>query len=46
MRAWREFLIGKVEHPLPYSESRRSMLLTFDALQAVRENRTIGLDLL
>jgi threonine dehydrogenase-like Zn-dependent dehydrogenase/predicted dehydrogenase len=45
MKAWREFLIGKVEHPLPYSESRKSMLLTFAALRAVRENKTIGLDL-
>lgn len=46
MKAWREFLKGKCEHPLPYSESRKSMMLTFAALQAVRENRTIGLDLL
>jgi predicted dehydrogenase/threonine dehydrogenase-like Zn-dependent dehydrogenase len=46
MRAWREFLKGKGEHPLPYSESRKSMLLTFAALQAVRENRTISVDLL
>ena len=46
MKAWREFLKGKCDHPLPYSESRKSMMLTFAALQAVRENRTIGLDLL
>jgi predicted dehydrogenase len=46
MRAWREFLKGKGEHPLPYSESRKSMLLTFAALRAVRENRTISVDLL
>lgn len=45
MKAWSEFLKGKVEHPFPYLESRKSMALTFAALRAVRENRTISLEL-
>ena len=43
MMAWSEFLNGKSAHPLPYVVGRQSMELTFSALDAIRENRSIGL---
>jgi predicted dehydrogenase/threonine dehydrogenase-like Zn-dependent dehydrogenase/REP element-mobilizing transposase RayT len=43
MAAWRDFLLGKTPHPLPYAASRQSMALTFAALQSIRENTTIPL---
>ena len=36
IEAWLAFLGGKTEHPLPYEESRTSMLLTFAALESIR----------
>jgi 2-desacetyl-2-hydroxyethyl bacteriochlorophyllide A dehydrogenase len=41
MRAWLAFLAGKAEHPLPYGQSRTSMLLTFAALESIRWNRPV-----
>jgi predicted dehydrogenase len=41
MEAWLAFLQGTAEHPLPYDEARRSMLLTFAVLDSIREHRTI-----
>ncbi len=43
MAAWTAFLKGSRPHPLPYSESRQSMALTFAALESLRENRSISL---
>jgi predicted dehydrogenase len=36
MAAWLDFLAGRAAHPLPYAEARRSMLLTFAALQSIQ----------
>jgi threonine dehydrogenase-like Zn-dependent dehydrogenase/predicted dehydrogenase len=41
MRAWLAFLTGKAEHPLPYEQSRTSMLLTFSALESIRCDRPV-----
>lgn len=43
MAAWRDFLLGKAAHPMPYAASRQSMALTFAALQSIRERSTIHL---
>ena len=42
MLAWAAFLRGESEHPLPYAEARRSMLLTFAVLDSIRETRVVG----
>lgn len=36
MAAWTAFLRGEADHPLPFTESRRSMRLTFATLEALR----------
>ncbi len=36
MSGWAAFLRGEAEHPLPYEQSRRSMLLTFAALESIK----------
>jgi predicted dehydrogenase len=41
MRAWAEFLSGRGEHPLPYEESRASMLLTFAGIESIQQARTV-----
>lgn len=41
--AWLAFLSGDSAHPLAYSESRQSMLLTFAALDSIRESRLVRL---
>lgn len=43
MAAWSDFLSGKAAHPLPYTDARESMRLTFAALRAARENATLQL---
>ena len=43
MAAWLAFLKGSAAHPLPYAQSRQSMLLTFTALDSIREGRSIPL---
>lgn len=43
MGRWSEFLSGQAEHPLAYEEARQSMLLTFAARRAARDNTTIHL---
>jgi predicted dehydrogenase/threonine dehydrogenase-like Zn-dependent dehydrogenase len=43
MEAWTAFLSGRADHPLPYEQSRASMLLTFAALDSIREGRAIDL---
>ena len=42
MAAWHRFLQGGHPHPLPYAESRRSMALTFDALESIRCGRSVA----
>ena len=44
MRAWAAFLKGNIDHPLPYEEARRSMLLTFAALESIQRATSIDLD--
>ena len=41
MTAWAEFLRGKREHPLPYSEARTSMLLTFAVLESIQRAASV-----
>jgi predicted dehydrogenase len=41
MAAWAAFLRAQAGHPLPYEESRVSMLLTFAALESIRLARSI-----
>ena len=43
MAAWTAFLLGKAEHPLPYGQSRRSMLLTFAVLESIQRARSVDL---
>jgi len=43
MAAWLAFLKHGAAHPLPYEQSRRSMRLTFAALDSIREGRGIEL---
>ncbi len=43
MAAWLAFLKGEAEHPMPYAQSRQSMVLTFAVLEAIRERRSISL---
>ncbi len=41
MAAWLAFLNGSAAHPLPYEQSRQSMLLAFAVLDSVREGRSM-----
>jgi hypothetical protein len=41
MAAWAEFLRGRAAHPLPYEQSRASMLLTFAALESIQQARAV-----
>lgn len=43
MAAWVAFLGGEAAQPLDYRQSRRSMLLTFAALDALRAGQTVSL---
>jgi predicted dehydrogenase/threonine dehydrogenase-like Zn-dependent dehydrogenase len=43
MEAWATFLAGRADHPLPYDQSRTSTLLTFAALDSIREGRAVDL---
>ncbi|MCB1210529.1 MAG: Gfo/Idh/MocA family oxidoreductase, partial [Verrucomicrobiales bacterium] len=43
MAAWLAFLKRKTKHPLPYAQSRQSMVLTFAALESIRERRMVEL---
>ena len=35
------FLRGAAEHPLPYEQSRQSMLLTFSVLESIQQGRSL-----
>jgi predicted dehydrogenase/threonine dehydrogenase-like Zn-dependent dehydrogenase len=41
MDAWVNYLQARAEHPLPYAQARRSMLLTFAALESIRQGRSV-----
>jgi hypothetical protein len=43
MAAWLAFLQGQAPHPLPYTEARQSMALTFGVLDAIREHRSVDM---
>lgn len=41
MHAWANFLAGKSDHPLPYAQSRLSMIVTFAALTSIRRGTSV-----
>jgi predicted dehydrogenase/threonine dehydrogenase-like Zn-dependent dehydrogenase len=41
MAAWAAFLAGGAPHPLPYEQSRQSMLLTFAVLESIQQRRSV-----
>ena len=41
MAAWAAFLRGAAEHPLPYEQSRQSMMLTFAVLESIQAGRSV-----
>src|SRR5262245_6272330 len=42
MKAWADFLRGRCAHPLPFEQSRTSMLLTFAVVESIRQRRSVG----
>ena len=44
MAAWTAFLRGENPHPVPFEEARRSMLLTFAAVEALQQGRSIDIE--
>jgi predicted dehydrogenase len=43
MESWVSYLQAGTEHPLPYLQARRSMLLTFAALDSMRQGRAVDI---
>ena len=43
MAAWAAFLRAEAGHPLPFDQSRTSMLLTFATLESIQEARSVEL---
>jgi predicted dehydrogenase len=41
MAAWASFLRGEAPHPLPYAQSRASMLLTFATLESIQHGSSV-----
>jgi predicted dehydrogenase len=41
MAAWAAYLRGSVEQPLPYEQSRQSMILTFALLESIQAGRSV-----
>jgi len=41
IQAWLKFLHAHAEHPLAYAQARRSMLLTFAALESIRQGSSV-----
>lgn len=41
MTAWARYLRAEADHPLPYAQSRQSMLLTFATLEALRNGGSV-----
>jgi predicted dehydrogenase/threonine dehydrogenase-like Zn-dependent dehydrogenase len=44
MAAWIAFLRGEAPHPVPFAAVRQSMLLTFAALEAIQQGRTLDVE--
>ena len=44
MAAWTAFLRGESPHPIAFEEARRSMLLTFAALEAIQLGRAVTVE--
>ena len=44
MAAWTGFLRGERPHPIPFDEVRRSMLLTFAAVEAIQTGHSIDIE--
>jgi predicted dehydrogenase/threonine dehydrogenase-like Zn-dependent dehydrogenase len=44
MSAWTTFLRGESPHPVPFEAARRSMLLTFAAVEAIQQGRSIDVE--
>jgi predicted dehydrogenase/threonine dehydrogenase-like Zn-dependent dehydrogenase len=44
MAAWTAFLRGETPHPIPFDEARRSMLLTFAAVEAIQQGRAVDVE--
>jgi predicted dehydrogenase/threonine dehydrogenase-like Zn-dependent dehydrogenase len=44
MTAWTAFLRGESPHPVPFEEARRSMLLTFAAVEALQQGRSMDIE--
>jgi predicted dehydrogenase/NADPH:quinone reductase-like Zn-dependent oxidoreductase len=44
MAAWTGFLRGESPHPVPFDQARRSMLLTFAALEAIQTGHSIDVE--
>ena len=44
MAAWTAFLRGESPHPVPFEEARRSMLLTFAAVDAIQQGRAVEIE--
>jgi len=44
MAAWTAFLRGESPHPVPFAEARRSMLLTFAAVDAIQQGRAVDVE--
>jgi predicted dehydrogenase len=43
MAAWQDFLRGTSDHPFPYLQARRSMLLTFAVLESIQRGGAVQL---
>lgn len=43
MAAWQAYLKGETDHPFPYADARRSMVLTFAVLESIRQGGTVQL---
>jgi predicted dehydrogenase/threonine dehydrogenase-like Zn-dependent dehydrogenase len=44
MAAWTAFLRAESPHPVPFEATRRSMLLTFAAVDAIQQGRTVDVE--
>ena len=44
MAAWTSFLRGERPHPIPFEAVRRSMLLTFAAVEAIQTGHSIDIE--
>ena len=44
MAAWSAFLRGESVHPVPFEAARRSMLLTFAAVEALQSGHSVDIE--